>query len=366
MTDADTHGGDDALPFVDQPAPPRAEERLDEPRLEAWLREHLDGFDGPLEVRQFPKGHSNLTYWISDGRSQWVLRRPPFGSHVKTAHDMGREYRVLSGLHRVYPPAPRAFAHCDDLDVIGAPFYVMERVEGIVLRRDPPRGLTLDEDTAHRLCERFVRHLARIHGADLEAAGLTDFGQPEGYIERQITGWTKRYAGSQTDDLPAVDDVAAWLAAHLPREHEGCLIHNDFKFDNLVLDPHDPTRIIGVLDWEMSTLGHPLMDLGTTLSYWVDPEDPPPFHMFRFGPTTLPGMFDRRDLVAHYGEVTGRAVDGIDFYYVYGLFKTAVVAQQIYYRYKTGKTADARFAVMIEGVRLLSQWAAGVAERSSL
>lgn len=365
----------DAL--VDAAEAPRESEKLDLARLTEWMAAHVDGFAPPIGLRQFRKGHSNLTYLVarddgsgSEPGDEWVLRRGPFGSNVATAHDMGREYRILSGLHRAYPPAPRAFALCEDNDVIGAPFYVMQRVRGTILRAKPPAELGWTPALGERMCSEFVDHLVRIHGVDLERAGLVDFGHPEGYVRRQVEGWTARYDKSRTDDVPEVDAVARWLAEKMPAEADGRLIHNDFKYDNVVLDTdalerHDP-RIIGVLDWEMATVGDPLMDLGTTLSYWVTAEDTGELAMLPFGVARYPGSWSRERLVAEYGERSGRDVAGVDFYHVFGLFKTAVVAQQIYYRFKTGKTDDPRFQMMILGVKVLSKFASGIAERSHL
>ena len=339
---------------TDQADAPRESERLDNDRLTAWLTEHLPGgLAGPLEVRQFRKGHSNLTYLLSDGQQEWVLRRPPFGSTVKSAHDMGRENRILRGLHRAYGPAPRALAFCDDEAVLGCEFYVMQRVEGVILRRTLPAGAVLDSDTMAGLSESFVANLVAIHGVDLEQAGLADFGRPAGYTERQVSGWTKRYHGSQTDDIDGVEEVTGWLAASIPDDDEGCLIHNDYKFDNLVLAPDDLTRIIGVLDWEMATVGHPLMDLGTALALWVEGGDRAELRVMQFGPTHLPGAMTRTQLTARYAELSGRDVGRIAFYHAFGLFKMAVVAQQIYYRFATGKTDDPRFAMMLEGAKVL-------------
>ena len=352
----------------DDPRPVRRGEELDADRLRAYLQAQLpqEGAGTELVIEQFPGGHSNLTYLVRWGGHDYVLRRPPFGSQVKSAHDMGREYRVLSHLAPVYDKAPRPVLWCTDLDVIGAEFYLMERVHGVILRKEPPAGTTIDAALARRLSEMIVDTLAELHAVDYEAAGLGDFGKPSGYVERQVAGWSKRYTGSQTDAIPAVDEVATWLATHLPPDHPGTLIHNDFKFDNLVLDPADLTRVRGILDWEMSTLGDPLMDLGTSLCYWVDASDPALMHQIRFGPTHLPGMMSRTDLAARYGEKSGRDVSNIVFYYVFGLFKTAVVAQQIYYRFHQGLTKDQRFATMIIGVRALAEKARISIERGSL
>jgi aminoglycoside phosphotransferase (APT) family kinase protein len=286
-----------------------------------------------------------------------VLRRPPIGSKVKSAHDMGREFLVLSRLAPLYPKAPRVIAFCEDVSLLGAQFYLMERIPGLILRRQPPPGLGLDAITTRRLGESFVAGLVELHSIDWRAAGLGDFGRPEGYVERQVRGWTQRYRDAQTDEVPEMDAVAAWLAAHLPPLSDATIIHNDYKYDNLVLDPGDITRVVGLLDWEMSTIGDPLMDLGTALCYWVEKGDGEEMRALAFGPTMLPGSFTRRELVERYARASGRGVDEPCFYYCFGLFKTAVVIQQIYYRFKQGLTRDPRFAAMIGGVRALSRQA---------
>ncbi|HVV85153.1 MAG TPA: phosphotransferase family protein [Kofleriaceae bacterium] len=335
--------------------PPRAGEELPVGPLGAWLDATLGGH-APIEVLQFPGGHSNLTYLVRRADEEYVLRRPPFGSKVKTAHDMSREHTVLSALAPHYPPAPRPIALCTDEGVLGCTFYLMERRRGVILRKEVPAGVTIDAPTARRLSEALVDALAGLHAVDHVAAGLGTFGKPAGYVRRQVEGWTERYHGSRTDDLPAVLEVAAWLADHQPADGAPALIHNDWKFDNLIFD-EGLTRIVGVLDWEMATVGDPLMDLGTSLSYWVEAGDPPPMHQLRFGLTHLPGMLARAEVAARYAAVSGRAVGDPTFYYAYGLFKTAVVAQQIYYRFATGKTSDPRFAIFIHGVRALSDQA---------
>jgi len=346
----------------DEVAPVRPGEELDEAKLAGWL-EHTVGKAEPLHVKQFPGGHSNLTYLVSFAGEDYVLRRPPFGSKVKTAHDMGREHRILSKLSAVFPRAPRPVAFCEDDSVLGAKFYLMRRLHGVILRRDPPPGRLLDPATAGRLCESFVDVLAELHAVDYRAIGLGDLGQPGGYVERQVSGWARRYQEARTDDVAEVARVVDWLAGHLPESGAPALIHNDYKFDNLVLDPGDLARIVGLLDWEMATLGDPLMDLGTALCYWVDPGDPEPMQRFRFGPTQLPGMLSRRQVAERYALKTGRDLAHIGFYYAFGLFKTAVVAQQIYARYAQGHTKDPRFASFIEAVRALAGQAAAVIER---
>ena len=357
---------DSMTDLIDQPSKVREEELFELPPLQSYLEQNLEKFSGQLTVRQFRRGHSNLTYLISDGVSQWVLRRPPFGSKVATAHDMSREYLVLSGLWRAYPHVPRALLYCDDLEIIGAPFYVMERLTGLILRKDPPRRLALEPKLARRLAMSFIDNLVEIHSVDLEKAGLSGFGKPDGFTRRQVEGWTERYFKSQTDDIPSVEKAADWLAERIPSDSQHALIHNDYKYDNLVLDPADPSRIIGVLDWEMATVGNPLMDLGTSLTYWIERDDPPMLQALRFGPTNIAGTPTKKELINRYAERTGTEISNIDFYHVFGLFKTAVVAQQIYYRFKVGKTRDSRFESFIMGVKILADEAWRISSNSTL
>jgi aminoglycoside phosphotransferase (APT) family kinase protein len=345
----------------------RPGEEVDPERLVAWLVEHLPDAAAsalPVTVEQFPGGHSNLTYLIRQGNRELVLRRPPVGSQVRTAHDMGREYRVLSRLGPLYPKAPRALAACDDPAVLGAPFYVMERVRGVILRHPKlPAGVDLPPERMRRLSEAAVDGLAELHAVDFRAAGLADFGRPEGYVERQVAGWSERWRKARTDDVPDLDRAASWLAEHLPADPgQPTLLHNDYKYDNLVLAPGDLTRIVAVLDWEMATVGDPLMDFGTSLGYWIDPDDPPAARHLPTGPTTHPGNLSRAEVVERYARQTGRDVSKILFYYVYGVFKIAVIAQQIYYRYRQGLTKDERFAALGSAVRLLGWTAARAIE----
>ncbi len=339
--------------FLDQTREVRSGEQLDAEKLQAFLRDRLPEVQGPLSIEQFPAGHSNLTYCIGIGDAQFVLRRPPFGSKVKSAHDMGREYRVLSKLHKVYGPAPEPLVYCDDPDVIGAPFYLMQRIEGVILRKDLPPGLDIAPELARAMSESFIDNLASLHALDYNEIGLADLGKPNGYAQRQVTGWTKRYAGSRTDEIAEVDSVAKWLGENIPPEGTASLIHNDYKFDNVVLAGDDLTNIVGVLDWEMSTLGDSLMDLGTAISYWIDPDDPDDLQLIRWGPTTLPGCLNRRQLVDHYAQQTGRDTSNMVFYLAFAFFKTAVIAQQIYYRYHQGLTKDQRFAFFIEATKIM-------------
>ena len=335
--------------LCDQAVTIRTGEELDITRLQPFLQEHFT-YTGPVSIRQFPGGHSNLTYLLLLGNRELVLRRPPFGSKVRSAHDMAREYRVLSKLHPVYPLAPKALLYCDDLSILGAPFYLMEPIRGLIIRSDPPSGMPFPPGTARRLSEAFIDNLASLHALDYAAIGLPDLGKPQGYLERQVTGWIERYHNSKTHDLPEVQRISAWLTQRIPSSRDTALIHNDYKYDNIVLDPDDSacdrTTIIGVLDWEMCTIGDPLTDLGTALAYWTDPQDPPELQEIRSAPTTLPGTLTRGQLVERYAAATGRDVGGMNFYLAFARFKVAVIIQQIYYRYAQGLTHDERFRTL--------------------
>jgi aminoglycoside phosphotransferase (APT) family kinase protein len=339
--------------LLDHPAPIRPGEELDLASLEPYLRRQFSGDAGTLLVRQFPSGHSNLTYSLSLGTRELVLRRPPFGSKVKSAHDMGREFRVLSKLHSVYAPAPEVLLYCDDDSIIGAPFYVMKPIHGFILRKLVPPGLDFSEEMARRLSESFVDNLIRLHRVDWAAVGLSDLGKPEGYLQRQVRGWTERYYGSQTHDYPEVEKIAAWMQQHMPATSSVSLIHNDYKYDNVVLDSTDITAIVGVLDWEMCTIGDPLTDLGTALAYWVDATDPEELQKNRWGPTNVPGSLTRTELVHDYARKTGTDPSEIAFYLAFARFKLAVIVQQIYYRYHQGLTKDERFASMPATIQML-------------
>jgi aminoglycoside phosphotransferase (APT) family kinase protein len=352
--------------LLDEPQPTRPGEELDAAKLETYLRQALPDLSGHVQIAQFPKGYSNLTYLLNVGERELVLRRPPFGAKIKTAHDMGREYRILSHLIAVYPKVPRPLAYCEDESVLGAPFYIMERVKGIILRAKPPTGLQLTPASMRRISESFIDNLTEIHGVDYVAAGLGDLGKPEGYITRQVEGWIKRYQNARTDDIPEMERIAAWLVEHKPAEAGGGLIHNDYKYDTLVLDPQDVSQIRAVLDWEMATIGDPLMDLGSTLGYWVDPDDPEDWQKQSFGMTTWPGNLNREQLLERYMHKSGRTVGQAVFYYAYALFKIAVIVQQIYARYKQGLTQDARFAGLINLVRSGSKTACLAIEKKRI
>jgi aminoglycoside phosphotransferase (APT) family kinase protein len=349
----------------DSSKPIRSGEELDLTRLEPYLRSHFPDLGGALVVTQFPSGHSNLTYSVSLSDKEMVLRRPPFGSKVKSAHDMGREYHVLSKLHPAYP-TPQPLLYCTDDSLLGAPFYVMERVHGVILRRNLPPGLELPPETARKLSESFIDNLAALHSLDYAALGLGELGKPQGYLERQVRGWMERYQGSKTHDLPEVEPLSTWLREHMPERSDATLVHNDYKFDNMVLDPTDITRIKAVLDWEMCTLGDPLTDLGAALAYWIDPDDATEMQTVRWGPTIAPGMLRRAELAQRYAEKTGRDLSNIVFYYAFAMFKLAVIIQQIYYRYFHGFTKDERFASLGEVASTLMKVGLAASKRTSL
>jgi aminoglycoside phosphotransferase (APT) family kinase protein len=346
---------------IDRSASIRKGEELDTARVEAFLRRAVPGLEGPMHLEQFPSGHSNLTYLARFGPRELVLRRPPHGTKAKSAHDMGREYRILSALQGVYPYCPRPLAYCEDSGVMDAPFYAMERIRGLVIRREFPPGLSLDPDEMRQLCRRLVQAQFELHAVDYRRAGLADFGRPEGYVQRQVTGWNKRYRAARTPDAPDCEEVMVWLERHMPPDspHPG-IIHNDFKLDNVILDPQDPMRIVGVLDWEMATVGDPLMDLGSSLGYWVEKDDPPELRAIRFMPTDISGCLTRAEIVRYYAELSGRRIEAFDFYYVFGLFRLAVIVQQIYYRFFHGQTGDSRFGGMVNAAAALDKAARAV------
>jgi aminoglycoside phosphotransferase (APT) family kinase protein len=319
-----------------------------------------------IDIAQFPAGSSNLTYLIKADSDEFVLRRPPFGNTVKTAHDMRREFDVLSKLAAVYEPAPKPVLFCGDESVIGSEFYLMERRRGSILRGKAPKELESSIDLQRETCRSFIRNLANLHALDYTSAGLGDLGHPEGYCRRQVEGWTKRYFAARTNEWRHLEDTIEWLNENIPSESGASLVHNDYKFDNLMLDPNDLTRITAVLDWEMVTVGDPLMDLGTTLGYWMSREAGDEMLNMPFNPRVLMENISRRELVAMYSEMSGRDVSNILVYYVFGTFKIAVIAQQIYARFVKGFTRDPRFAHFDKFVAALGVIAKSAIERDSI
>lgn len=411
----------------------RKGEEIDIDSLRAYLKSQPDLSDGEIDVEQFPAGSSNLTYLIRLGSAEFVLRRPPFGNTVKTAHDMRREFDVLSKLSALYEPAPKPLLFCEDQSIIGSEFYLMERRQGLVIRgklpathpvsvppvvagglgsasetqnaeggnasvnerakpsdhdaefsrthdfesgnssphvsKDStraPRSLENDHELRIEVCKSFIQNLADLHSLDLRKANLETLGKPDGYNRRQVEGWTKRYFAATTDEVPELENAITWLNENIPTESGTSLIHNDYKFDNVMLDPADLTRVTAVLDWEMVTVGDPLMDLGTTLGYWMSPDAGDELLNMPFNPRVLMENVSRQNLVDMYAESQGRDLPNMLFYYVFGTFKIAVIAQQIYARYIRGFTTDERFMNFDRFVSALGMIAAKAIDRETI
>ena len=337
----------------------RPDERLDPARIAPWLRANLPAAAGPLEiVGQFGGGYANLTYLLRCGESEYVLRRPPLGPVAPTAHDMQREHRVLSRLGDAYPLAPRSHALCTDRAVLGVDFHVLERRHGFVVRQQLPSDVAGEPRLARRLGEALVDALAALHRVDPQAVGLGDLGRPQGYVERQLGGWTRRWQATGRA-LPGVDRLAAWLREHQPPQQAATLLHNDFQIENILLDAADPASIVAVLDWDMCTRGDPLMDLGYLLNCWTDAGDPPAWRGVSPSPGWAPGLPSRAELVERYAAATGFDVQHALWYHVFGAFKLAVVLEQIHVRFQRGQTHDTRFGAL--GARVAGLAAKGLA-----
>jgi aminoglycoside phosphotransferase (APT) family kinase protein len=342
------------MSLLDEAAPVRDGETLDARRLGEYLAAQVPGLALPLAVRQFPSGFSNLTYLLTAGGRELVLRRPPQGTRPKSGHDMSREFRVLSALQGVFAESPRPLHLCADESVIGAPFYVVERIRGIILRRDYPAGLAPTPALVRAQQCALIDTLARLHRLDHHALGLGEFGRPEGYVARQVEGWSGRYQRALTADAAGAYAVTEWLAANRPPDTKpAALIHNDYKLDNVVFDAASPARLIGVLDWEMATIGDPWMDLGCSLGYWIEAGDPADLQQTRMLPTHLPGSLTRAEVVQRYASARAVGAPEFRFYRVFGLFRLAVIVQQIYYRFFHGQTRDSRFAALGPMARVL-------------
>jgi len=341
----------------------RLDERFEERRLADYLRGRLPGSENPLTVRQFGDGAANLTYLLDYGTCQYVLRRPPLGPVAKSAHDMGREYKVLSALHRAFPYAPRAFLYCEDSGVIGVNFFVMERRQGVVVRKTMPPQFAAMPDAPRRMSEALVDALAQFHAVDYEAIGLADLGKPDGFIARQIEGWQRRWLKAKTDDVPEMTAVYDWLTRNQPQTTCFSLVHNDYKLDNVLLAVDDPGRIVAIFDWDMCTLGDPLSDVGALLAYWSQPTDPPWLRGAATMPTGDLGFLSRAELVERYAEKSGRSLADMRFYHALALFRVAVIIAQIYIRYHRGQTQDGRFAAFGPMIPLMARAALGVIGR---
>jgi aminoglycoside phosphotransferase (APT) family kinase protein len=345
----------------------REEDRLDVGAVDVFLKQHIADLHGTPQIRQFPGGASNLTYLIRYDNRELVLRRPPAGVKAKSAHDMLREAQVMAALKPHYPPVPAILVRCDDHAVLGSDFYVMERLHGIILRRELPARLGLDAAGVRQLCRGFIDRLVELHRIDASVPALAAIGKGEGYVARQVGGWSGRWRQALTDGTDPCEDVLDWLARKQPaRDTATCVIHNDYRLDNVVLDPANPLDIVGVLDWEMATLGDPLMDLGGSLAYWVQADDDAVFQSLRRQPTHVPGMLSRREVIDYYAERSGWSVDNFDFHEVFGLFRLMVIIQQIYRRFALGQTHNPQFAGFGQAAGYLGQRCRRLIAQSSL
>ena len=353
----------------------RAGEELDLAALDRYLRanlgeRNLEGEDAALEVEQFPGGHSNLTYLVRNGAQEFVLRRPPVGPVAPTAHDMPREFKLLSVVHPSFPLAPAPVLLCEDPSVIGVPFYLMERRRGFIVRNS---GDVSDVHAFRRLLSAsVVDTLAALHAVEIQSSGIVNIGKPAGFVERQVRGWAERWLRSQTGPVPEMDEVIKWLGERIPPDDgtDATIVHNDFKLDNLMLDRDHPARVVAVLDWEMSTVGDPLIDVGLALTYWTmsgesGGEEGDPNSSLR-AVTNGPGWFTREEFIARYFARTGRDLSRIVFYETFARFKVAVVIQQIYFRYAKGQTRDERFRNFDQLVLELARDAIGLANQSGI
>jgi aminoglycoside phosphotransferase (APT) family kinase protein len=334
---------------------------VDEDALGRYLAQQIPGPDLPLQIERIRGGHSNETFFITRGDEEWVLRRPPRGPLLPTAHDVAREYRVLEALRRTNVPAPRPVLLCDDSNVIGAPFYLMERLHGEVIRMTLPEPFERDIAARRGLGIELVDRLADLHTVDWQAIGLADFAKPTGYLERQLRRWTGQLDASRSRPLPDLDAVTEWLRSHMPDSGPATIVHGDYRMDNVMYAAESPARVIGIFDWEMATLGDPLADLGYLLSFWHEPEDPNPgFQDAAWTITTQPGFPRRAELVARYAERSGRRMDHVAFYVALAIWKLAILLEGSYSRHLAGTTDDPFFALLGEGVPALGRTALAV------
>ena len=339
---------------LDSPKEIRNGEEFSLVKLKTFLSENNINTDN-LSIKQFPSGYSNLTYFLKSSSKEFVLRRPPFGAKsLQGGHDMFREYNVLKNLKSQFTKVPDVYIYCENNEIIGAPFYLMERVEGYIIRPNLQQKDSPGKEIIQNVSKSLVSSLVELHNVDIDQANLNELGKINGYVKRQVEGWIKRYNHSKTDSIANMDFIASWLNENQPLEVQGSVIHNDFKYDNLVLDKDNHSNITAVLDWEMATIGDPFMDLGTTLGYWVDKNDLPELKLFQLSATTLDGNPTREGILELYEKESGKSITNPVFYYVFGLFKIAVIAQQIYFRYKKGYTKDRRFSLLNLAVISLS------------
>jgi len=348
----------------DLPKKVRNGEELDLVKLKKYLLKI--NFD-LNDVNQFPSGYSNLTYLLTSGSKEYILRKPPFGAEsLKGGHDMLREFTVLKNLKSQFDLVPEVYQFCEDKSIIGSTFYLMERVKGNIIRPNLSEENSPGKKIIREISKQMINTLSTLHNVDIKAANLTDLGKINGYNQRQVDGWIKRYYHSKTSTIDNMEFVAKWLKKNIPMESKASIIHNDFKYDNIVLDKENFSRINAILDWEMATIGDPLMDLGTSLGYWVDNDDLPELKLFQLSATTLQGNPTREDFLHEYMLKSNTKIDNPIFYYVFGLFKIAVIAQQIFFRYKKGYTKDKRFKLLELAVISLSVMAKQSIEKNRL
>jgi aminoglycoside phosphotransferase (APT) family kinase protein len=350
---------------------------IDRDGVARFFRERVPGGDVDLDFELVGAGRSNLTYRVSGGPSSsgeradpdqpavWALRRPPLGHVLPTAHDMSREFRVISALADTEVPVPRPIAFCDDTAVNGAPFYVMSFCDGIVPSGDLPDGFAETIEDRQRMCNALVGNLSRLHAVDYRAVGLEDFGRPEGYLERQVRRWSKQWEGNVTEPLPLVDELLGRLARALPEHSDATIVHGDYRFGNMTFDPTDPGRVVAIFDWEMATLGDPLSDLWYALITWVEASDSDatPDHFPRW--TAEPGFMSRAELIDAYATASGRDVASIDFYQVLALTKLAVISEGIFKRHQMGQTVGKTFKALARATEPLARWARAIADDSA-
>ena len=331
----------------------RKGEELPEISLKKYLKEInlINAVESELVVQQFTHGYSNLTYLLQIENNEFVLRKPPKGA-IKRGHDMSREFKVQKGVAKAFSKVPKMFGFCDDERILGSDFYVMEKMEGIILNFKEAKTRNIAANDYKTIANSWLNTLVELHNVDYHNIGLGDLGKPEGYAERQVTNWGKQYLRAKTDEVTEAEMVMRWMKENQPKKYDYCLIHNDFKYDNVVFENNSWKDISAVLDWEMATLGDPLMDLGTSLGYWTIATDHDFVKQGIPSPTIFEGNPIRSEIANLYAEKSGRNLDNVVFYYVFGLFKIAVIAQQIYYRYKKGWTTDPRFANLNKAAEL--------------
>lgn len=345
----------------------RKGEELNEKMLKTFLQQEglIHSYQSDWQVTQFTHGYSNLTYLLKIEDKEYVLRRPPFGA-IKRGHDMGREFKVQSEIYTTFSKVPRMYIYTEDESILGCPFYIMEKVDGIILNIKEVKKRNVSANSFKTIADTWLDTFVALHNIDYEKVGLKDLGKPKGYVQRQVFNWGKQYLKAATEEVPASGKVMRWMEENQPSHYRYSLIHNDFKYDNIVFKDESWQEVTAVLDWEMATLGDPLMDLGTSLGYWTMASDHPFIQKGIPSPTIMDGNPSRSDIVELYSKKSGRDVNHLVFYYVFGLFKIAVIAQQIYYRYKNGLTTDPRFAQLNKAAELLCNLALQAIQRKKI